>query len=99
MTIIKEILRYTPEKQTQPVSMYQHRIVVRSNTYGSNLAHLQELFDEVKKDFPHITPETADIKHYGGRHYKGTYGIEFNIDIEVKVPEGYKDISEVEYTL
>lgn len=94
MTIIKEILRCKTR-----MDMEQHRIVIRTNTYGSNFAHFQKLFDEAKKDFPHITPETADIKHYAGRRYKGTYGIEFNIDIEVPVPEGYKDISEVEFIL
>mgnify|MGYP001585527110 CR=1 FL=1 len=99
MTIIKEILKYNPELDKNIVSPYQPRIIIRTNTYGSNFAHFKMLFDEVKKDFPFITPEKADIKHYGGRHYKGTYGIEFNIDSEVKVPDAYKPIHEVEYTL
>lgn len=97
MNFIKEILRFNPDLELGVTK--KHRIVIRTNTYGSNFAHFQKLFNEVKKDFPHITPEIADIFHYGGRHYKGTYGIEFNIDIAIKVPDGYKDIHGVEYKL
>ncbi len=99
MLIIKEVLKFDGNKDTNKVSPYEHRIVVRTNCYGSNFGFFQMLYNEVKKDFPHITPEDADIKHYAGRSYKHTYGIEFNIKSEIKVPEGYTEISEVEYTL
>lgn len=99
MKFIKEVLKFNLDKETNSVSPYEHRIVVRTNSYGSNFKFFQLLYDEVKRDFPHITPEIADIKHYAGRRYKHTYGIEFNIKSEIKVPDGYTEISEVEYTL
>ena len=97
MTIIREVLKHDPIKHKGMPA--QNRIIVRSNTYGSNMEHFQQLYDAAKVDFPHLTPKIADIKHYGGRHYKGTYGIEFNVDAEIAVPVNYKEISEVEYTL
>ncbi len=98
MKFTKEVLSFYPQdkESKQP---YQSRIVIRTNTYGSTLSFLQKLFDEAKKDFPHITPEMADIKLYGGRHYKGTFGIEFNLDVGVKIPGTYESITKLEYTM
>lgn len=97
MTFIKEILKHNPEAHKGAPAL--HRIIVRTNTYGSNFEFFQRLYKEAKKDFPHLKPIDADIKHYAGRRYKGTYGIEFSINVDVKVPKGYEDVSEVEWTL
>lgn len=79
MKIIKE---YVP---TQKI------IILRSNTYASNLQYFLNLLDEARKDFPQIDlkPEDIEIVHYGGRHYRRTFGIEFRNDKEVEVPEEY----------
>jgi hypothetical protein len=100
MTIIKEVLRYDHTKDQNPVSPYGTKVIIRTNTYASTFAHFQMLFDEVKKDFPTLIPESANIVHYGGRHYKGTYGIEFKInEFEIPVPAEYKEVSSVEFAL
>ncbi len=93
MNFIKEFAKFDKE----PNSIDEKRVIVRTNSYGSSFGFFQRLFDEVKKDFPHITPDNADIKHYAGRHYKGTYGIEFNVF--GALPESYKEVSSMEYTL
>lgn len=95
MLFIKEVVPFDLKKDQVQGS----RIIIRTNTYGSNFAFFQKLFDEANKDFPFITPENADIKHYGGQRYKHTYGIEFNVKLDVHIPSDYRQIQEVEYTL
>ena len=68
--------------------------IVRSNCYGSSIEWLNKLFEEAKKDFPHLEPMNAEVKYYGGSSYKRTYGIEFGYDGEC--PDGYSQIQELE---
>lgn len=74
------------------------RIIIRTNCYVSMFSHFVMLKAELDKDFPGIEFD-PDIKHYGGRHYKGTFGLEFTLPAGTSVPREYKKIRNVEYTL
>lgn len=74
------------------------RFIVRTDCYNSDLSHFILLFQTAKKDFPDLKEEQVEIKHYGGMTYKGTYGIEFNLDPKV-IPVEYEQIHKLEYTL
>ncbi len=79
-------------------STYAKICVIRTNIYGSQLSHFMNLFNEAKKDFPDLKPEEVDIKQFGGRRYKRTFGIEFDRP-EESVPETYNRIENLEHTL
>jgi hypothetical protein len=73
------------------------RYVIRTDSYGCSLGFLSMLFEEAKKDFPNLGAEEVFIKNYAGIRYARTFGIEFQI--EGNVPEGYREIPTLEYTL
>lgn len=54
-----------------------NRFIIRTNTYARTLSHINNLVSKAKKDFPSLSDEDIMIIVYAGRHYKGTYGIEF----------------------
>lgn len=90
MKIIKEI---------RPASGAQRAIaVIRTNTYNKSMAHLRSLEAIALIDFPDLNPVEINVVHYGGRHYKGTMGIEFPVD-GLPAPNGYSEISKLEETL
>lgn len=74
-----------------------HRFIIRRGDYGHTLDAIMQLYNEAKKDFYTIDHSLIDIVHYGGQRYKYTYGIEF--DLEEPVPDGYREISQVEFSL
>ncbi len=85
-------------KEYQPVvEQFPGRCVIRTNTYCKNFSHICFLVAEAKKDFPDLKDNLIEIAHYGGQHYKGTFGIEFTPTGEV--PDSYEKISELEFTL
>lgn len=71
ITIIRECVRFKGKREW--------RIILRTNCYGSSLGFFFKLFSYLLQDFPDIKAEDMDVMHYGGRCYKGTYGIEFNV--------------------
>ncbi len=83
MDYIKEV---TPEKHC----------VVRTGTYTSSVAHINRILAEATEDFPDLDLEKVKIVHYGGIRYKGTYGLEFDVDGDV--PDTYRPINHVEFT-
>jgi hypothetical protein len=72
-------------------------VVLRTNTYCNAVAYIQHLFNEAKKDFPTLDAEKVRTVIFGGRHYKGTMGIEF--DTMLEKPEAYEEIAELERVL
>ncbi len=91
MEIIKEVFINSQHKNV--------RFIIRTNTYSNSLFYFNTLFEEAKKDFPDIKPDDVEIIHYGGRRYKGTFGIEWSESITIKRPKEYREISNTEYTL
>lgn len=87
--MIKEYFRF-PEGN--PV-----RFIVRRPDYGSKVEDINELAEIAKRDFPQLDDNVLDLIHYGGQRYKGTYGIEFNLD--TAPPSDYREISQVELVL
>jgi len=79
----------------------ERHCVIRSDTYAKSLDHMLILFEFAQSDFPGLKPEDVSVQLYGGRRFKGTYGIEFpKIKIEgTTVPGDYRQISELESTL
>lgn len=90
MNIIKEYCQ-SQNDSSPPIC------VVRTRTYADTLHYFDELFAVAKSDFPGLRREDCVIVHYGGRHYKGTYGIEFRWSGEI--PESYQKIEHLEYKL
>jgi hypothetical protein len=56
------------------------------------------LFDEAVADFPSLVQKDVAIVHFGGRHYSGTFGIEFDAPSLEAVPEAYRPVNQVETT-
>lgn len=73
--------------------------VVRRNCYGLTAASAMELAEIAKADFPGLKPEDCRIIHFGGVSYKGTFGIEFDCGDLAIAPDGWVEISELEYIL
>lgn len=64
--------------------------IIRTNTYSRDLDYFVYLFEEAKKDFPNLSFYDVAIVHFGGVRYKGTWGIEFTVDLLNPVLEKYK---------
>jgi hypothetical protein len=75
------------------------RIVLRSGTYSNDLAYLEKLYAQACQDFPGLTREQVTVCHYAGQRFRNTFGIEFDVPIDVVVPPGYEQIGNVEFTL
>jgi hypothetical protein len=75
----------------------QIHFVVRLDHCGSLLSYFLELYAEAERDFPQLTPETVKAVHYGGDRISGYFGIEFTLN-GVGPPEGYREISALEFT-
>lgn len=88
ITIIKEVCKGKNGTIT--------RVVLRTTYYNRTLANIENLFAEAKTDFPKLESKDVDVMVYQGMYYKGTYGIEFNAEIET-VPEDYSEIHQLEY--
>ncbi len=74
------------------------RIIIRTNCYISTFSHFLMLKSVLDTDFPNtnIDPE---VIQYDGRHYKGTFGLEFTLTQGSSVPQEYEEIGQVEYKL
>jgi hypothetical protein len=81
------------------------RLVVRTATYSSRIPHFNRLFEVMCEIGEAMEPPVEfedtypDVVHYGGRHYKGTYGLEASIPADVSVPESVDRRVSAEYTL
>ena len=53
-------------------------------------------YQEALKDFPNLKTSDVRIVKYGGDYYAKTFGIEFPAHY---CPEGYRNISQLEYEL
>ena len=51
---------------------------------------------EAKQDFPCLSDGDIRVVQYGGRHYAGTFGIEFDLPEDTQLPEGYESINQLE---
>jgi hypothetical protein len=49
-------------------------------------------------DFPDIDAD-PEVIQYGGRRYKGTFGLEVIVPQGTAVPDEYEEIGQVEYKL
>lgn len=89
MTIIKEFYK----------GREQNLVILRLRNYGLSIDSAFNLFSAAVQDFPELKSEDAKIVHYGGRHYKGTFGIEFDVPFSVAMPTGYTEVGEPELVL
>ncbi len=74
------------------------KVVVRSSMYAHSLQYLLDLLGEAQEDFPTLSADSVTVVHFSGRHYKGTFGIEFGAQAE-DVPSHYDEIGSLEETL
>lgn len=58
---------------------YSNRCTIRIRTYASSLKHFLEMAEIAKKDYPTLEDKDIEIVQYGGKSYKRTFGIEFNV--------------------
>lgn len=75
----------------------QFHCILRSRTYTSSLDYFLMLFKEATKDFKDLRESQVEVIQYGGRHYKGTFGIEFKST--EKPPKEYEKRKAVEFKL
>jgi hypothetical protein len=75
----------------------EYRCVVRAGTYSHTFEYIAELVQAAKSDFPALEDRHIEIMMYGGDRYRGTIGIEF--DVQGDVPDTYTAINQVELTL
>jgi len=73
-----------------------HIVIIRADTYGSQLSMLEAFYTEALEDFPNLTREDCKVVHYAGRRYKGYFGIEFESKY---CPDNYERVSNLEDTL
>jgi len=72
---------------------------IHSNHYECSLEHILNMVNELKKDFPNIKDEDIKIQKYGGNRIKGITFVEVFFTTKVKIPEGYQEITQLEYIL
>lgn len=72
--------------------------IIRLDHYGHSAQVFKDLVDEVLKDFPEFPLEEISIAHYGGSHYRRTYGVEFRVDV-ANVPSTYERVLTTELRL
>jgi hypothetical protein len=73
--------------------------IIRNASYGFTVQDALELIEIVKKDFPSVDLDDANIVKYGGNRYKYTLGIEFPISKSTPVPNDYLVVESLEMTL
>lgn len=78
---------------------YNNRFILREDNYDDRLDKFNALFELARQDFPHLSPNFVDVKHYGGDSHKRQWGIEFAMHDKFGVPAGYTQINEVLPTL
>jgi len=74
-------------------------VVLRTDTYEKGLSHFDRLFAQAEKGFPTLERSDVRVVQYGGERYKGTFGIEFDLPQGAKIPRGYSELQELEYTM
>lgn len=74
------------------------RIIIRTNCYTSMFSHFVMLKSVLDTDFPDIDAD-PEVIQYGGRRYKGTFGLEVIVPQGTAVPDEYEEIGQVEYKL
>jgi len=72
---------------------------IHANHYSSNLSHINEMVETLKKDFPHIKDDEIHVHKYGGQRVKGITFVEVSLKDRTDVPKGYDEVSEIEYIL
>ena len=72
---------------------------VHANHYSSNLSHINEMADTLKKDFPHIKDDDIHVHKYGGDRIKRITLVEVQLGVLIKTPKGYDEINQIEYIL
>lgn len=88
--IIKEVWK------DRRLEFQKDHVILRSLYYGSSVGHINKFIEEAKKDFPGIDVDKIEIIQYGGRHYAGTFGIEFQVKPDSNPLEGYREVSTTE---
>lgn len=85
--MIKEFIR---------VSNGNH-VVIRNETYRSQLNGFEKLFEIAKTDFPSLNSSDVTVVHYGGKRISGYFGIEFLVS--ENPPKDYTEVQYLEPTL
>jgi len=91
LNIIKEVW-----KDRRP-EFKKDRIIIRTLCYGSSIGYINQLVEQAKKDFRGVDVDSIEIVQYGGRHYAGTYGIEFDVEPDTFMLIGYREVPTTEY--
>ena len=72
------------------------KVVVKTRSTSFKLSHYLSLFEEAKKDFPHLTIKDIDAVEYAGNKYRGQRGIEFNM-LLTEIPQTYQEILQKDF--
>ena len=85
-------------REVAPSRSLGHHCIIRTTHYGSSLGYINRLVAEARKDFPCLSDDDIEIKHYAGMRYKRTFGIEFIAPREQSIPDTYRPIAHLEQT-
>lgn len=66
---------------------------IRVDFYGCTLDYIMKLFEEARKDFPHLTPALVEVQECGGENHC-KYGIRFRALRGCEVPASYVKVDE-----
>jgi len=69
-------MRFLKEYTEAPRGHRRFRIY--TDCYGSSLAFLETLLDELQKSFPKVSAEDVEVVKYGGERIRHIYGLEFD---------------------
>lgn len=70
---------------------------IHSNIYDSSLEHINNMTEILKKDFPQIKNHEIKIHKFAGQRIKGVTLVEVQLGKSSVVPEGYFEISQIEF--
>ena len=87
-----KIFRPSNGVQTAMAQIYE-------NHYNSSLENILRYASILKKDFPGIKDSDIKIHKYGGRRRKHIPFVEVSLGKMTKVPNGYDEVSDIEYIL
>jgi hypothetical protein len=72
---------------------------IHANHYSSNLSHINEMAETLKKDFPQIKDEDIKVHKYGGQGFKGITFVEVQLGNLDDTPKEYDEVRDIKAIL
>lgn len=73
-------------------------VQIHSNHCNCSFEHILSMVTELRKDFS-LEDKDINVQKYGGRRIKGITFVEAFLPANTKMPDGYTEVSDIEYIL